>query len=73
MQTGFQWLELGSQVDSTTDHFYQLLIQHGEDLNTMRAEQAGVIKGNNYYSQLWVMWDTGSSFLVLVVVGLIGP
>ena len=33
------WLELGSQVDP----FLLLLLQHGEDLYTMRAEPAGVI------------------------------
>ena len=38
MHTGFQWLELGSLVDSTTDHFYLLLIQLGENLSTMCAE-----------------------------------
>ena len=30
-------------MDSTTDHFYLLLIQHGEDLNMIQVEPAGVI------------------------------
>ena len=34
MQAGFRWLEQGSQVDSTTDHFLVLLIQHGEDASS---------------------------------------
>ena len=33
-------------MGSTTDHSLLLCIQHGEDLNTMRAEPAGVI-GNS--------------------------
>ena len=38
------WLELGSQVGSTTDHLSSFcLIQHTEDLSTMRAEPAAVI------------------------------
>ena len=31
MQTGFQWLELGSQVVSTTDHFQLQFIHHWTD------------------------------------------
>ena len=38
-----QRLELGGQFSSTTDHYQLLLIQYGEDLNTIRAEPAGVI------------------------------
>ena len=38
VQTCFQ-LELGSQVVTTTSKFKLLLIQRGEDLNMMRAEQ----------------------------------
>ena len=38
-----RWLGLGSQVDSTTDHFLLLLVHHREDLNMIGAELAGVI------------------------------
>ena len=43
IQTVFQWLALSSLLGSTTDHYYLLLTQHREDLNTMRAEPADVI------------------------------
>ena len=43
MQAGVQWLEQGSQVDSTPDHFLLLLICHGKGLNLMRAGTAGGI------------------------------
>ena len=43
VQTGFKWLELGIKVGSSIDHFQLLLYQCREDLNTMRAEAAGVI------------------------------
>ena len=37
------WLKLGCQVSSTTDHLYSsCIIQHTEDLSTMRAEPARV-------------------------------
>ena len=45
-ETGLQSLELCSQVGTSTDHFKLLIIQHGEDLNTLRAEPAGVIAKN---------------------------
>ena len=43
VQTGFLWLELGSQVDST-DHVLLIIS------NTMRAEQAGVIANRRFMS-----------------------
>ena len=43
VKTGFQWLEPGSQVGSTTDHILLLHLQHPEDLNMIRAELTGVI------------------------------
>ena len=46
MQTGFQWLEHGSQVAEITNHYQLLLIQHGEDLNMTRAEPEGVIENS---------------------------
>ena len=62
MQTGFQWLELDSQVGSTTDHYQLLCIQHGEDLNTIRAEPARVFvnSGLDEYQEL-----TSKGFLPL--------
>ena len=48
--TCFQLLVLGSKVVSTADRFYLLLIQHNEDLNAMRAEQAGAIANRGLMS-----------------------
>ena len=54
VQTGFQGLELGNRVGSATDHSQLLRIQHGEDLNTMRAEPARAIanSGLDEYQEL---------------------
>ena len=41
-------MELDSQVDSTVDHFYLLLIQHGKDTNTMRAKPTRVIANRDF-------------------------
>ena len=35
---------IGARLPSGLDYFLLLLMQHGEDLNTMRAEPAGVMK-----------------------------
>ena len=34
-------MSLGSKLDSSTDHFYLLLIKLKEDLNTQRTESVG--------------------------------
>ena len=47
-QTGFQRLELDTQLDSTTNRFLQQLIQYFEDPN--RAKQAGVIADCGFMS-----------------------
>ena len=49
-QTAFQWLEIGSQVGLTIDPFQLLLIQHWEDLKTMRGGPAWVIAKVRYRS-----------------------
>ena len=50
VQAGFQWLELGSQVDSISFHFLLLPIQYREVQNTMRAELAGLIANSGCHS-----------------------
>ena len=54
-------LELGSQVGSTTDHFPSCcLIQHTEDLSTMRVEPAEVIANRGLMN--WALQLDGQGF-----------
>ena len=79
MQTGFQWLKLNNHEDLPTYHALLLLIQHGEDLKTTRADAAGIrIVGSQKIGSTIVawakilfiegarLWDSGSRWSVVM-------